>query len=196
MKGLLFSAHLLGRLTESFCKNVFFDRVRPLPGSILKVDLGLNPVDSMCHTGIYVGDDRIVEMTNDDGIGTIQVVTPDHFLNYSLWRTGVYIYVACGRKRGKYYPLADPLVAERALKAVGRRTNYNLLLDNCHLFAEHCITGRNDSPIGTLEQVEKVLARKHRLRRKANLSRPGVISASPIYWMSTGVATGDSFEEK
>ena len=194
MKGLFLFAHLLGKLSEGPCKNIFFDRVRPLPGSVLKVDLGLNPVESMCHTGIYVGGDRIVEMTNIDGIGTIQMVTPDQFLNYSLWRTGIYIYVACARKLGGYYPLADPRVAERALAAVGRRTKYNLLLDNCHLFAEHCITGRCDSPIGTLEHVEKVLIREHRLRRKINLFRPGAISSSPIYWMSTGVATGGSFE--
>ena len=195
-KFLFLTAHLLGRMTEGFYKNVFCDKVLPLPGSVLKVDLGLNPVDSMCHTGIYVGNGRIVEMTNDGGIGTIQVVTPDHFLNYSLWRTGVFIYVACGRKRGKYYPLADPKTAERALKAVGDRTKYNLLWDNCHLFAEYCISGRNNSPIGTLKSVEKALIRKHRLRRTVNLSRPGSVSSSPVYWMSTGVATGGSFTDQ
>lgn len=192
MKGLFFSLVLLNRLAESVYKNVLCDKVLPLPGSILKVALLMNPVDSACHTGIYVGNNRIVEMTNDGGAGIIQEVTPRHFLSYSLYRTGVFIYVACGRKDGKYYPLADPETAERALKAVGDRTKYNILLDNCHLFTEYCIAGSCDSPIGTLKGIEKALVKKHRLAEASG----GGHRHSPVRWMSTGVSLNDSFPDR
>ena len=193
MKDLQFSFGMLDGLAESFYKNVICDKVLPVPGSILKVDLALNPVESMCHTGIYVGHNQIVEMTNDDGTGVIRKVSPKYFLNYSSWRTGVYIYVACVKKDGQYYPLAAPEIAERALEAVGNETKYNLLLDNCHLFVESCITGRQDSLVGTLENIETVLARKFHLSSTFHI--PGLNTSSPVYWMSTGVASDDSFPD-
>ena len=180
-------------MLESIEKNIFCDKVFPKPGSILKVDLALNPIASACHTGIYVGHNRIVEMTNDDGTGIIKKVPPKYFLNYSLWRTGVFIYVACAEKDGKYYPLAAPEIAERALEAVGNETKYNLLLDNCHLFVEYCITGKQNSLIGTLENIEQILAAKFHLSSAVHI--PGLNPSSPVYWMSTGVASDDSFPD-
>lgn len=184
---------ILDGVAESLYKNFFCDKIQPEPGSILKVDLALNPVASMCHTGIYVGHNRIVEMTNDNGTGIIKKVPPKYFLNYSPWRTGVFIYVACGKKDGKYYPLAAPEIAERALEAVGNETKYNLLLDNCHLFVEYCITGKQDSLIGTLENIEKVLARKFHLPKTARIPSSNI--PSPVQWMSTGVAGDGSFPD-
>ena len=196
-------------MLESIEKNIFCDKVFPKPGSILKVDLALNPVASACHTGIYVGHNRIVEMTNDDGTGIIKKVSPKYFLNYSLWRTGVFIYVACAEKDGKYYPLAAPEIAERALEAVGNETKYNLLLDNCHLFVEYCITGKYDSLLGTLENIEASLAVKFHLRPPDSKLLNFLLDAvevnvvprkkhkpfTPIHWMSTGVSMDDSFPD-
>ena len=193
MKNLQSPFGLLDGLAESFYKNVLCDKIQPVPGSILKVDLALNPVASMCHTGIYVGNNRIVEMTNDNGTGIIKKVPPKYFLDYSLWRTGVFIYVACGKKDGKYYPLAAPEIAERALEAVGNETKYNLLLDNCHLFVEYCITGKQDSLIGTLENIEKILTRKFHFSKAIQI--PGLNTSSPVYWMSTGVTIHNSFTD-
>lgn len=174
-------------LLESFYKNVFLDPVLPEPGSILKIDLALNPIPSACHTGIYVGRNRIVEMTNDDGTGIIKMVSPHYFLNYSLWRTGCFIYVACGKKDGKHYPLASRRFAERALAAVGNRTQYNFLVDNCHQFVEYCITGRKQSLIGTLEGVEAAL------KRELHLS---FLESSSDLWFSTGVSLDGRFPVK
>lgn len=154
MKNLQSSFVILDGLVESVYKNVFCDQIQPIRGSILKVDLALNPVASMCHTGIYVGHNRIVEMTNDDGTGIIKKVSPNYFLNYSLWRTGLFIYVACGKKNGKYYPLGSEDIAERAEQAIGNTVDYNLLLENCHLFTEKCIAGEEDSLPGNLEGGE------------------------------------------
>ena len=188
MKKLHSTLGLADGIAESIYKNVFCEKVLPLPGSVLKVDLALNPVRSACHTGIYVGDNRIVEMTNDDGTGIIKKVSPKYFLDYSLWRTGVFIYVACGRRNGKYYPLAAPEIAERALAAVGKETEYKLLLDNCHMFTEYCITGKYDSLIGTLENIEAALIRK--------FCAGHPIFSRTVHWMSTGVASNDSFPDE
>ena len=84
-------------MLESFYKNVICDPVLPKPGSVLKVDLAAGLA---CHTGIYVGNNRIVEMTNQNGTGIIKKVSPKYFLDYSLVRTGLFIYVACGIKDG------------------------------------------------------------------------------------------------
>ena len=203
MKKLHSTFGLTDGFVESIYKNCFCDPVLPEPGSVLKVDLALNPVPSACHTGIYVGDNRIVEMTNDDGTGIIKKVPPKYFLDYSLWRTGVFIYVACGRKNGKYYPLAAPEIAERALAAVGEKNDYNFLLDNCHKFTEYCITGKRDSLIGTLENIEAALVRKFFLPERrgivsGSIVLPGLASASlpSVHWMSTGVSLNDSFPDK
>ena len=53
-------------LWESFRKNVFEKRVRPVPGSVLRYDLagGIKFLGgfagSICHTGIYLGNDKIL----------------------------------------------------------------------------------------------------------------------------------------
>lgn len=196
-------------MLESIYKNCFCDPVLPKPGSVLKVDLAAGLA---CHTGIYVGQNRIVELTNENGTGIIKKVPPKYFLDYSLVRTGVFIYVACGEKDGKLYPLAAPEIAERALAAVGNETEYNVLLDNCHQFTEYCITGKRDSLIGTLLNIEFALVRKF------HLPEPEVVPASrslwdifggptycrepdtpvpdyPPWWMSTGVSLNDSFPD-
>ena len=194
---------MLDGLKECFYKNVFCDKVLPRPGSVLKIDLVLNPIGSLCHTGIYVGNNRIVELANVDGTGVIKKVSPRCFLNYSSLRTGIFIYVACGRKNGKYYPLADPKIAERALNAVGHKTEYDFLRDNCHLFVEYCITGKRHSLIGTLENIEERLTRKFRLP-KSSLSMEDIpeilvnpasscLRQIPVYWMSTGVGSNGAF---
>lgn len=130
-----------GGFAESFYKNVFCDLVQPVRGSILKIDLDGNFFASSSHTGIYVGDNRIVEMTNVNGTGIIQDVSPHEFLTFSAHRTGVFIYVACGKKNGKYYPLGSEDIAERAERSIGNSVAYNILYDNCHLFVEDCISG-------------------------------------------------------
>ena len=82
-------------ITDSVVKNVFMDKVKPKVGSILKVDIGLWFAN---HTGIYIGNNQIVELYNDDGIATIRIVSPMKFLRGeadSLARYGSYIYCAC-----------------------------------------------------------------------------------------------------
>ncbi|MCY3701857.1 MAG: lecithin retinol acyltransferase family protein [Rhodospirillales bacterium] len=47
------------------------------------------------------------------------------------------IYVSCYDERS----VGNSRAARRALSMIGRRRNYNLLLDNCHQFVAGCLTG-------------------------------------------------------
>ena len=79
-------------LFASFVKNVFCDVVKPRIGSVLKVALPFGAD----HTGIYIGNDEIVEVTNIDGVATVQIVSAEEFIEgEGLARVGTFIYVAC-----------------------------------------------------------------------------------------------------
>ena len=151
-----FTIPIIGNLLESIAAE-FKDRVKPVPGSVLRVDLcgGANFLGGrMCHTGIYLGNDEIAEITNVRGQARAHVVDPSDFLNgqgTNFIRTGLNIYVAtdgCGRA------LAAPEIAERARGCFGppggralsaRAGDYDLVDNNCHTFVVRCVTGREPS---------------------------------------------------
>ena len=151
-----FTIPIIGNLLESIAVE-FKDRVKPVPGSVLRVDLcgGANFLGGrMCHTGIYLGNDEIAEITNVRGKARAHVVDPSDFLNgqgTNFVRTGLNIYVAtdgCGRA------LAAPEIAERARGCFGppggrplpaRAGEYDLVDNNCHTFVVRCVTGREPS---------------------------------------------------
>lgn len=148
-----FTIPIIGNLLESIAAE-FKDRVKPVPGSVLRVDLcgGANFLGGrICHTGIYLGNDEIAEITNVRGKARTHVVDPSDFLNgqgTNFIRTGLNIYVAtdgCGRA------LAAPEIAERARGCFGppggrplpaRAGEYDLVDNNCHTFVVRCVTGR------------------------------------------------------
>lgn len=151
-----FTIPIIGNLLESIVAE-FKDKVKPVPGSVLRVDLcgGANFLGGrMCHTGIYLGNDEIAEITNVRGKARAHVVDPSDFLNgqgTNFIRTGLNIYVAtdgCGRA------LAAPEIAERARGCFGppggrplpaRAGEYDLVDNNCHTFVVRCVTGREPS---------------------------------------------------
>ena len=151
-----FTIPIIGNLLESIAAE-FKDRVKPVPGSVLRVDLcgGANFLGGrICHTGIYLGNDEIAEITNVRGKARAHVVDPSDFLNgqgTNFIRTGLNIYVAtdgCGRA------LAAPEIAERARGCFvppggrplpARAGEYDLVDNNCHTFVVRCVTGREPS---------------------------------------------------
>lgn len=160
---------------ESFVKNVVCDRVRPVRGSILKVDLVGGQAE---HTGVYLGRDRIAEVTEVNGRAEVRVVSPDEFLSGDgLIRTGVYIYVAAAKDGGRYRPVASETIARRAERAVGSRGKYGLCGNNCHMFTRYCITGRDG--VVTLSASGVAYA----LRDEFGVGR--------VSWRSTGCGTAD-----
>ena len=131
------AGHFLSKFGRSFVDNVVRSTVRPVPGSVLYCDLAFSAVE---HTGIYLGKNEIAHL---DGSGKIEVVSPKHFLGrLDGWNTAISIYVSC---RGKT-PVGCPRVADRARAMVGKRRNYNVILDNCHQFSSGCLSGNYENP--------------------------------------------------
>lgn len=116
----------IGSLRKSFIDNVVRERVVPINGSILYCSFfGAE------HTGVYVGNNKIVELL---GSGEIRISSPEMFISGT---NAVSIYVACDSTD----PLGGDEIAVRAKRMAGRSRNYNLVLDNCHQFTSGCISG-------------------------------------------------------
>lgn len=168
-------------LTEVCSDNGTSDRlVKPIPGSVLKCDLALGVA---CHTGIYLGNDQIVEVTEINGRARVRAVSPDEFLNGdpdSLVRTGVTIYVAASNGEA----LGSAAIARRARASLNRsRGEYKLLENNCHMFTRYCITGiDSDESVLTEEEIEEILR--------------DTFGVDSVTWCSTGLGYGDySFDD-
>lgn len=157
---------------SSIVKNVFMDTVNPVPGSIVRTDL-------MCglfsHTGVYVGKNQIIEITDIGGKAKVQSVSVKGFLSGGVMRTGVYIYVAAGKSGDELYPLASREISERARKACGGRGKYFTMCNNCLQFTRYCITGEDDetSTPWTVDDIVEALKSKY--------------GVDDVYWRSTGL---------
>lgn len=163
-------------LFDSMIKNVFMDIVKPKVGSVVKTCLACGLAE---HTGIYIGNNKIVELSGD---GDIRIVSHEKFIkgdDNSLVRTGMYMYVACAQDdNGNCYALAAPDIARRARNSVGHTRNYNLIFENCHMFVEYCISGERDVG-GLLVNVEVALSKKFNLAPSNSLF---------AMWRSTGIS--------
>ena len=112
---------------KSAYKN-FDTKVMPKKGSVLYCDLTGSFLE---HSGIYVGDNRIVHL---NGKGEIEVVSPAAFLSPFALQD---IYVSCMENSA----VGSERVANHAMSIVGEKRSYNLMLDNCHQFTTGCLTG-------------------------------------------------------
>ena len=174
---------LLGSLLESLAAE-FKDKVKPVPGSVLKCDLagGANILGgTLCHTGIYLGNDRIVEITKvgRKQLAKVHIVDPSDFLNgkgTNFVRTGINIYVATD---GEGHALGGEDIAKRALDyriAHCSCGTYDLVDNNCHTFSVRCVTGSEpDDAQLTERDVEKALKEKFGCRQ--------------VTWEPTGFST-------
>jgi len=167
-------------LFESLEKNVLSDKVKPIIGSVLKCDLMLNMAS---HTGIYLGNDRIAEVTEVNGRARVRAVTPDEFLDGdsdSMVRTGVFIYVAACDGEA----LGSAEIARRARACLNRsRGEYGVTDNNCHKFTAYCITGiEPDEAIWSEDEIAELVA--------------DAFGVDSVEWCSTGLGCGDySFDD-
>ena len=122
---------VVGNLGKSFVDNVIKKKVTPRSGCIVHCDLMVGNAE---HSGVYAGG-NIIEV---EGSGRIREVSPETFINSSAVRTAISIYIACDED-GEV--LFDSDIAKRAKKELGKKRNYNVLMDNCHQFSSGCITG-------------------------------------------------------
>ncbi|UDQ97019.1 lecithin retinol acyltransferase family protein [Lentisphaerota bacterium WC36G] len=114
----------------------------PERGSVLYTDLLFGMME---HSGIYIGNNRIVELNSQ---GEVSIVTPSEFISGG---TGINIYVSCIDEN----PIGCEVTAQRAERMVGTKKNYHLLNDNCHIFCSGCLTGdfnNNETFLWMLQQ--------------------------------------------
>ena len=167
-------------LFESLKKNVLSDKVKPVVGSVLKCDLMLNMAS---HTGIYLGNDRIAEVTEINGRARVRAVSPDEFLDGdsdSIARTGAFIYVAACDGEA----LGSAEIARRARAWLNRsRGEYGVTDNNCHKFTAYCITGiEPDDAIWSEDEIAELVA--------------DAFGVDSVEWSSTGLGCGDySFDD-
>lgn len=119
----------------------------PAIGSIVYCNLAL----AFEHTGIYVGNNKIVHL---NGNGRIEKVSFQKFIE-RLDGNNLSFSIFCAvDKNGE--SIGSNKIAERALKMVGLRRDYNVAIDNCHRFTNYCLTGKN-SMITSFTMLEEEL---------------------------------------
>ena len=101
--------------------------VEPEVGAIVCCGLGR----IFDHTGIYIGDDTIVELA---GSGLVKAVSMKRFL---AERSGENIFIACDSNAK---PLVNDLAAQKASEQVFNYYEYDVINNNCHRFIWQCFT--------------------------------------------------------
>lgn len=182
-----FKIPIIGSFLEGFAAE-FKDKIRPIPGCVLKCDLagGVSIMcGSLCHTGIYLGENRIVEVVPGKRKAKVQIVDPYDFLNgqgTNFIRTGINVYVATD---GEGNALGSQAIADRAMAYSKResRGEYDLVDNNCHKFTVRCITGEEPEDAKLSESdVEDALE--------------SVFGCDQVTWEPTGFGAGDmSFDD-
>jgi len=119
--------------------------VVPVVGSLLCCGIG----GLLDHTGIWVGDDTIIEL---DGNGLIKPISSQRFTQE---RSGEHIFIACDSLGT---PLASELAAERAIAQMYEYRDYHLIENNCHQFIWQCFNP-NDKKLTTFKQLNSRIAK-------------------------------------
>lgn len=99
------------------------------------------------HTGIYLGDDVVVEL---QGSGLVRAISSNRFLD---GRSGEELLVACNR-RGEV--IFAPEVAARASAKIYTFETYDLLQNNCHRFTYACVSGKSE-PVTSFFDLKQAL---------------------------------------
>ena len=100
-------------------------KVQPEFGAVVCCGLG----GVLDHTGIYIGDDTIVELA---GSGLVKAVSMKRFL---AERSGENMFIACD-SLGK--PLINKGAAQKAIENIYRYYEYDVISNNCHRFIWQC----------------------------------------------------------
>ncbi|WP_104749329.1 AbrB/MazE/SpoVT family DNA-binding domain-containing protein [Helicobacter cynogastricus] len=143
------------------------------PGSVLYCKIGFLSLAE--HSGIYIGDNLIVEITNRDGKAWIRKAHPRHFLtrlederNGNL-KEGGKIYITCDKDGNA---LGSEQVAQRAetahrsakSKAKGKEYAWFPVDDselNCHKFSAGCLLGNFKNDCGSFYKLEEAIGKTY-----------------------------------
>lgn len=120
-------------------------QVAPIPGCIVCCYV----FGVIEHTGIWLGDDCLVEL---HGSGLVRAVSVKRFL---AGRTGSQIYLACNHL---HQPLIADAVLTRAEQAIYQYREYDLFDNNCHRFVWSCISQRGEEVVKGFNELNQKLA--------------------------------------
>ncbi|WP_286261274.1 hypothetical protein [Thalassotalea atypica] len=121
-----------------------YQKTKPVFGSLVCCGIG----GLLDHSGIWVGEDTIVEL---DGNGLIKPLSSERFTHE---RSGKNMFIACD-STGE--PLSLELAGQRAIKQIYQYRDYHLLENNCHQFIWQCFQP-NDKPLTTFKELNQRLA--------------------------------------
>lgn len=122
-----------------------FKQVASIPGSIVCCYV----FGVIEHTGIWLGDDCLVEL---HGSGLVRAVSVKRFL---AGRTGSQIYLACNHQ---HQPLIADAVLTRAEQAIYQYREYDLFDNNCHRFVWSCISQKGEEVVKGFNELNQKLA--------------------------------------
>ena len=134
------------------------------------------------HTGIYLGDSRVAELSGD---GQLQEVTLTEFINgksedWNNLRSGTRIFSACDEAQG--VSVGMPFVADVARQFIHqvRRVDYHLFGNNCHMFTASCVKGEM---ISKLSKVEWFMHGTFSVDILTNLISKTLNNGRPVAWL-------------
>lgn len=106
------------------------------------------------HTGIYVGNGKIVHLNGD---GNIEAVGPKEFCARldGLNPTRTIYFAEWGGKA-----LGNTAIANRAKGKLDSTRNYNMIFDNCHQFTAGCVSGDFDNACNAFWMMELEIMNK------------------------------------
>lgn len=120
-------------------------KVTPEIGAIVCCGIG----GLLDHTGIWLGEDTIIEL---DGNGLIKPISVQRFTKE---RSGKNIFIACDSQAK---PIASELAADRAQQQIFQCRDYHVIDNNCHQFIWQCFKP-NDKELTTFKELNVRLAR-------------------------------------
>ncbi|NQZ23008.1 MAG: hypothetical protein HRT53_13250 [Colwellia sp.] len=119
-------------------------KVKPAVGAIVCCGIG----GLLDHTGIWMGDNTIIEL---DGNGLIKPISVQRFTKE---RSGKNIFVACDSQGN---PMTSELAANRAHQQIFQCHDYHMIDNNCHQFIWQCFKPK-DSNLTTFKELNVRLA--------------------------------------
>lgn len=154
-------------LKKVFCKKAKTlekNCVFPIKGCIVRCNLGV----LLDHSGIYVGNGKIVNLNRNS---EIKIEDFKSFFPPGTDPNSNKIYTACLYETN--IVLHSKKICNRALKKVNHLSKYNLLFNNCHRFTCGCITGNFENETvsfsmledNILKNIEELLPKKNFLFR-------------------------------
>jgi len=160
----------------------FRRRFYPQLGSILRTEL-INGVAD--HSGIYIGNDQVIEITQENGFGVVKNTDLNDFVHSSFARTGSTIYIAIDRLSKDV--ICNEKLSNTAKKHIGKRNTYQLMKDNCHSFVHKCIINEDFVKITSLWKFEELTKSISKNLNKNRLVEWVVCDINPLEYKSNKI---------